>query len=121
MKEMEWRRRYAPRGYAWRSLRFDFVTLEASYDLADLISYHVDVMIETMECLARQRDMPFAAGDVFTRISVWPKEVGEHLNQLDPLVGRLGIVIEIRFPAPEGYSFDDNPYPPIFAVKGESR
>lgn len=36
--------------------------------------------------------------DVFTRLTVYPKQTGENLNHLDPLVPRFGVEIEMRYP-----------------------
>lgn len=96
MKDFEWRKRYAPHGYQYVKHRIDFETLRRNSPS--------DVVIRTMEYMERKmlKDCPYFYDPKLaqTRVSVYPKEVGENVTHLDPLKPRFGIEIEIRQPMP---------------------
>lgn len=95
---MDWRKRFAPHGYAYIRRRIDFVTL----DFARFPSYVIQYTIEEMLTkLAKDCPYFYDPSLAHTRLSVYPKEVGETINHLDPLKPRFGIEIEIRQPMPE--------------------
>jgi hypothetical protein len=97
MKDFDWRKKFAPNGYAWVRERVSFETLGQS-------RFPKDVLSLTMERMEHKllKDCPyfFAPSAAHTRISVFPKDVGETVNHLDPLKPRFGIEIEIRQPMP---------------------
>lgn len=97
VKDFEWRQRFAPNGYAYVKERLSFETLERAV-------FPVNVFIVTLDNMRRKlsKDCPFFfdASLAHTRISVFPKDIGENINHLDPLKPRFGIEIEIRQPMP---------------------
>lgn len=98
MKDFDWRKRYAPHGYAYVKRRLDFATL----DFARFPSGVLQVTVEEMQRKLGDDCSYFNPATAHTRVSVYPIEVGENLNHLDPLKPRLGLEIEIRQPVPKG-------------------
>ena len=72
-----------------------FETLTFAESPAEVLELALDRLQFKMEHEIEGRFLPI----VFTRITVYPKDVGESLNHLDPLLPRLGIEIELRQPA----------------------
>jgi hypothetical protein len=101
VKDFEWRKRFAPNGYAYVKQRVSFETVERAYSPKDVFDY-------TLESMHRKlaKDCPYFFDPLLaqTRITVFPKETGETINHLDPLKPRFGIEIEIRQPMPKGVS-----------------
>lgn len=97
MKDFEWRKQFAPHGYAYVKRRIDFETLDR-YSPSSVLQVTVEQMREK---LARDCPYFYAPSLAQTRLSVYPKDIGESLNHLDPLKPRFGIEIEIRQPMPE--------------------
>lgn len=97
MNDMEWRKRYAPHGYAYVKRRIDFEMLDR-YPPAGFLQLTVGQMFER---LAKDCPYFFAPSLAQTRVSVYPRDIGEDINHLDPLKPRFGIEIEIRQPMPE--------------------
>lgn len=98
MKDFDWRVRYAPHGYAYVKHRIGFDTLHFAR-LPSVVIRHA--MEDTQLKLAKDCPYFYDGRLAQTRVSVFPKEVGESLNHLDPLKPRFGIEIEIRQPMPE--------------------
>jgi len=98
MKDFEWRIRYAPHGYHYMKRRIDFETLEEVRFASHVLSTAIEEMLVRIS-----KECPYFYDPSLaqTRLSVYPKDVGEDLNHLDPLRPRLGIEIEIRQPMPE--------------------
>jgi hypothetical protein len=94
MTDREWMLKYAPHGYRYMKNRIPFEVLDMAVSPSDILSIEIDHLHRKME---RETEGGFEAA-VFTRVSVYPKQVGESLNHLDPLLPRLGIEIEIRQP-----------------------
>lgn len=95
MTEYQWRLEYAPNGYRFAKTRITFEALDRERFLADRLAFEVDSLRRQME---QEIDGRFYAS-VFTRVTIYPKDVGESLNHLDPLRPRFGIEIEMRQPA----------------------
>src|SRR5688572_3502607 len=94
MKDFDWRLRYAPHGYQYAKHRITFDTLHYAHDPSVVIHHCMDRLLTQV---SRQTG-DVTESDVFTRITVYPKQTGETLNHLDPLVPRFGIEVEIRYP-----------------------
>lgn len=98
-KDYDWRVTFAPNGYAVVKERLSFETLERAYFPKDLMEIVLDRMqrklLHDYPALFDRFHLPLA----HTRISVYPKDIGESINHLDPLKPRFGIEIEIRQPA----------------------
>jgi hypothetical protein len=94
MTDREWMLQYAPNGYRYMRSHVTFETLEMAICPAGIIAIEMDHLHRKME---REIEGRFES-TVFTRVSIYPKQVGESLNHLDPLLPRLGIEIEIRQP-----------------------
>jgi hypothetical protein len=92
MTELDWRKRYAPLGYRYAKTRISFETLERARNPAGVLSVEIDRLRDKLE---REVEGRFNAS-VFTRLTVFPKDIGETLNHLDPLRPRFGIEIEMR-------------------------
>lgn len=97
MKDFEWRILYAPHGYAYVKERITFEVLERAYDPSDVWERVVDRMQYKLS-----KDCPYFYDPslAHTRVSVFPKDIGESVNHFDPLKPRFGIEIEIRQPMP---------------------
>lgn len=101
-EEAAWRIQYAPFGYIFATRAIDFIELELKNDTRWLIAWTIQYLHDSL----RQRlykvgsinSLYYDEGRSFTRISVYPKQVGESLNTLDPLRLRMGIDIEVRWP-----------------------
>jgi len=97
MKDFEWRKTYAPNGYAYVRERISFGTLERAYYPSAIL----EVALEHMERkLLKECPYFYDPRLAHTRLSVFPKDIGENINHLDPLKPRFGIEIEIRQPLP---------------------
>ena len=98
MKDFEWRKRYAPHGYSYVRRRIDFETLDRAF-------FPSNVLVETVEemvvRIARETPYFYDPSLAHTRLSIYPKDIGEDINHLDPLKPRFGIEIEIRQPVLE--------------------
>jgi hypothetical protein len=94
MTDREWMLQYAPHGYRYMRNRIPFDVLDMAASPSDILLIEIDNLHRKME---REIEGRLKAA-VFTRVSVYPKQVGESLNHLDPLLPRLGIEIEIRQP-----------------------
>jgi len=94
MKEMEWRLQYAPKGYHVVKEHICFETIER----ARIPSYVIENCVDRLLRMLSREVGDVSATDVFTRLTVFPKQIGENVNHLDPLVPRFGIEIEARFP-----------------------
>lgn len=94
MSSREWAIKYAPFGYAYYKCRLSFETLERAVFPSQIMEIEMDRL---RRGLAREAP-DFDERHVFTFISIWPKEIGENVNHLDPLKPRMGIEIEIRYP-----------------------
>jgi hypothetical protein len=97
MKDFEWRKRYAPHGYAFVRERLSFDSLEYAYDPASRLQVAMEAMYRKLAKACPWFFDPLLAE---TRVSVFPKDVGESVNHLDPLMPRFGIEIEVRQPLP---------------------
>lgn len=101
MKDFDWRLQFAPNGYAYVKERISFETLERAYFPKEVW----EVALENMQRkLSKNCPFFFDPSLAHTQISVFPKEVGENINHLDPLKPRFGIEIEIRQPLPPDVS-----------------
>lgn len=70
--------------------------------LARSPSHELGRVIEEMQAgIAKQCVYFYNPALAETRVTVYPKDVGENLNHLDPLKPRFGIEIEIRQPMPK--------------------
>lgn len=101
MKDFDWRLRYAPHGYTYVRHHVSFVTLEYAQFPSDVIEIEMEQMRAKIA-----KDCPYFYDPLLahTRITVYPKDVGESINHLDPLKPRFGIEIEIRQPLPADIS-----------------
>ena len=95
MSDREWMLQWAPNGDRYMKKQISFETLDRAVFPAGILSIEMDHLRRKME---REIDGRFQA-EIYTRITVYPKQVGESLNHLDPLLPRFGIEIEIRQPA----------------------
>lgn len=95
MKEFDWKLQYAPHGYRYMRTWISFETLTFAKSPAEVLKLTLERLQFKMEHEIEGRFLPI----VFTRITVYPKDVGESLNHLDPLLPRLGIEVELRQPA----------------------
>lgn len=95
MKESDWLLKYAPYGYRYMKSRVSFDTLEfAEFPSAVLMHEMARLRLK----LEREIDGRYSP-TAFTRVTVYPKDIGESINHLDPLLPRFGIEIELRQPA----------------------
>ncbi len=91
----EWMLQYAPYGYRYVKTRIPYESLEFARMPADLLSIEIEQLRYKLERSAEGRFQ----GPVATFLTVYPKDIGETLNHLDPLRPRFGIEIEMRQPA----------------------
>lgn len=100
MEESAWRVQYAPHGFIYSTRQIDFMQLEEFYDIKELIAHEIQCLHDILKArLLRAFVSEYDEARAFTRISVFPKQIGESLNHLDRLGLRMGIEIEIRWPA----------------------
>lgn len=95
MKDFEWRERFAPNGYWAVRQHVSMETLESAQASREILPFVLEDM-----ALKLEKDCPYLY-DPSTRttlLTVWPKDVGEDVNHLDPLRPRLAIEIELRQP-----------------------
>lgn len=101
MNNFEWRKKYAPNGYLYLERVLDFhELLLRSDEPAPVLCLAVWNLQREIKLQALQRFARFDPEKMFTRISVHPRDVGEHLNRLDPLKLRWGLKIHVRYSAP---------------------
>jgi len=105
-KEFAWRMEYAPHGFIYVTRLIDFAQLEVGYDARELIAFEVQCLHETLrQQLLHDGPFKYDEGRAFTRITVFPKQLGECLNHLDPLGIRMGIELEMRWPVASAADF----------------
>ncbi len=92
MKTFDWRKEFAPNGYYGVKERLAFETIEHSRSVISLAIDRMERMIET-KC-----QYFFDPAKRVIRITVWPTDIGEDVNHLDPLRPRFGLEIEMRQP-----------------------
>lgn len=98
MKDHDWKLEYAPHGYRYAKTRIPFETLERAAFPSDVLTHELDHLRHKLETEVDGRFQP----SVFTKVTVYPKDIGESLNHLDPFRPRFGIEIELRQPAAAG-------------------
>lgn len=98
MKEFDWRVKYAPHGYSRIQNRITFHALQSAYSPSGFLRLTIEWMRLRM---IKECPYFFDGREAQTFITVWPRDVGEDLNHLDPLKPRLGLEIEIRQPMSE--------------------
>jgi hypothetical protein len=94
MTDREWMLEYAPHGYRYMKNRIPFDVLDMAVCPAEIIAIEMDRLHLKMQREIEGRFEP----SVFTKLTIYPKQTGESLNHLDPLLPRFGIEIEIRQP-----------------------
>lgn len=95
MTKRDWMLKYAPNGYYYTKTRIPFEVLDNAVFPADIVRLEVDRLEQKL--VRDYRAIPRKA-DTLTLLTVYPKQIGESLGRLDPLVPRHGIEIEIRQP-----------------------
>lgn len=98
MKDFEWRKRFAPNGYHVVRQRLTFEAVERAYCPRDVLDAVVDRLQKMLSRALAENARSYDPRARETRITVWPKEIGESVNHLDPLKPRFGIEIELRQP-----------------------
>lgn len=107
--ETEWRQKYAPFGFlGYREcISFDQMARAPEF-VPDLFRLTIERLHYALkkQFLKTGTATPYDEGKAFTRITVYPKYLGESLDHLDLMNVRLGIELEIRWPMTSQAEFE---------------